>query len=150
MLRGLLAERFQLKEHAETKNMRVYVLEVAKTGAKVHATIGDAGASAGSGFHFHGNMRQLADLLAVQFSIPAAADPNVPVKAGGPAIPVIDKTGLEGTFDFSVDMHPEPDTDAFTGWQRALADQLGLQIESRKSDVDVVVVDDALKMPTEN
>jgi uncharacterized protein (TIGR03435 family) len=77
-------------------------------------------------------------------------NPSVPAKAGGPAIPVIDKTGLEGTYDFTVDIHPELGTDAFTAWQRALPDQLGLQIESRKADVEIVVVDDALKIPTED
>jgi uncharacterized protein (TIGR03435 family) len=150
MLRTLLLERFQLKQHTETRNMRVYVLEVAKTGAKLRATSDGVGAKPGPGFPFHGDMRQFADLLAVQFSIPAMDNPNVPAKAGGPAIPVIDKTGLEGTYDFTVDIHPELGTDAFTAWQRALADQLGLQIQSRKTDVNVVVVDDALKMPAEN
>jgi uncharacterized protein (TIGR03435 family) len=83
-------------------------------------------------------------------SIPAAVNPNEPVKAGGPPIPVLDKTGLPGIYDFSVDMHPELGTDGFTLWQRALEDQLGLRLENRKGNVEVLVVDSASKIPTEN
>ena len=53
-------------------------------------------------------------------------------------------------FDFSVDMRPELNTDSFTAWQRALEDQLGLRINSKKEGVAVIVVDDAAKIPTEN
>jgi uncharacterized protein (TIGR03435 family) len=63
---------------------------------------------------------------------------------------VVDKTGLPGIFDFSVDMHPELGTDMFTSWRRALKEQLGLRIESRKENVGVLVVDEAAKIPTEN
>jgi uncharacterized protein (TIGR03435 family) len=55
-----------------------------------------------------------------------------------------------GFFDFSVDIHPELGTDMFTSWQRALEDQLGLRIESRKENVAVLVVDEAARIPTEN
>jgi len=151
MLRGFLAARFQLKEHSESRDMRVYELTVGKGGSKIQPVkAGAADTPAGSGFHFRGNMRQFADLLAVQFSIPAASDPNTPVRAGGTMIPVLDKTGLQGVYDFSVDQHPEPGTDAFTGWKRTLEDQLGLEIASRKGEVQVVVVDNAAKVPTAN
>jgi uncharacterized protein (TIGR03435 family) len=154
MLQGLLAERFNLRQHAETRSMRVYALTAGKSGPKIKPAgsqpAADAEQHAGPGFHFHGDMRQFADLLAVQFSIPAVQDPSTPVRAGGPAIPVLDETGLEGIYDFSVDIHPEPGTDSFTAWQRALDEQLGLRIESRKGDVPVRVVDDALKVPNPN
>jgi len=151
MLRNLLVTRFQLKEHSESREMRVYELTVGKGGPKIQpAKAGAAENPAGSGFHFRGNMRQFADLLAVQFSIPAASDPNTPVRAGGTLIPVLDKTGLDGTYDFSVDQRPEPGTDAFTGWKRTLEDQLGLEIASRKAEVPIVVVYEAAKVPTAN
>jgi uncharacterized protein (TIGR03435 family) len=151
MLRSLLVNRFQLKEHNESREMRVYELTVAKGGPKIEPLKpGATENSTGSGFHFRGDMRQFADLLAVQFSIPAASDPSVPSRAGGTLIPVLDKTGLEGVYDFSVDQRPEPGTDAFTSWKRTLQDQLGLAIESRKADVPVVLVDDAAKIPTAN
>ncbi len=150
MLQSLLAERFNLKQHSETRSMRVYELTIGKDGPKIKPVAEGEAPHAGGGFHFHGDMRQFADLLAVQFSIPAAANPSEPVRAGGPATPVLDRTGLDGIYDFSVDIHPELGTDAFTAWQRVLEEQLGLRIESRKADVEVRVVDDAAKTPSAN
>jgi uncharacterized protein (TIGR03435 family) len=150
MLKTLLVERFKLRDHTETRAMQVYELAVAKTGPKVRPIVDGEPVKTGSGFHFYGDMRRFVDLLAVQFSIPVAEDPSVPSRAGGPPIVVLNKTGLEGTFDFIVDVHPEFGTDMFTVWQRALEDQLGLRIESRKDNVTVVIVDDAAKIPTEN
>jgi uncharacterized protein (TIGR03435 family) len=150
MLRSLVAERFKLKQHTETREMRVYELVVDDSGPKIRPLNGGEPVSAGAGFHFHGDMRQFADLLAVQLTIPASDNPTEPVRASASPIPVVDKTGLPGIFDFSVDMHPELGTDMFTSWRRALKEQLGLRIESRKENVGVLVVDEAAKIPTEN
>jgi uncharacterized protein (TIGR03435 family) len=150
MLRSLLADRFGLKQHSETQSMRVYELTVAPGGPRIHPIGSGDAAAAGQGFHFRGDMRQFADLLSVQFSIPAAASPSEPARAGGAPTPVLDKTGLEGIYEFTVEMKPELGTDGFTAWKRALGDQLGLNVDSRKADVTVVVVDDALKIPTAN
>jgi uncharacterized protein (TIGR03435 family) len=150
MIKNLLADRFRLRDHTETRRMRVYELAIAKTGPKIQPITEGQPVKTAPGFHFHGEMRQFADLLAVQFSIPAPQDQSVPARAGGPPILVIDKTGLEGIFDFSVDMQPELNTDRFTAWRRALENQLGMRIESQQREVAVVVVDDAAKVPTEN
>jgi uncharacterized protein (TIGR03435 family) len=149
MLQSLLADRFNLKQHSEMRAMRAYELTTGKDGPKIKP-VAEGEAHVGEGLHFHGEMRQFADLLAVQFSIPATDNPSVPVRAGGPAIPVLDRTGLAGVYDFSVDIRLEPGTDAFTNWQRVLTEQLGLRIESRKADVEVRVIDDAAKMPSAN
>jgi uncharacterized protein (TIGR03435 family) len=150
MLQALLADRFNLKQHSETREMRVYDLIVANSGPKIHPVSDGEVATPQPGFHFHGDLRRFADLLAVQFSIPAPGNPNEPVRAGGTPIPVLDKTGLSGIYDFSVDIRPEMGADMFTAWQRVLQDQLGLRIESRKENVSVVVLDEASKMPSEN
>jgi uncharacterized protein (TIGR03435 family) len=150
MLRSFLSDRFHLKEHTETRPMRVYELTVAPGGPRIHPVQPGDGALAGQGFHFRGDMRQFADLLTIQFSIPAAASPSEPVRAGGSPIPVLDKTGLQGTYDFRVDLGRELGTDGFTLWKRALEGQLGLKIDSQKTGVAVVIVDDALKVPTAN
>ena len=150
MLRTLLIDRFGLKQHSETKLMRVYELESGKNGPKIKPVQEGSAPSSGHGFHFRGDMRQFADLLALQFTMPAPQSPGVPVKAGGPAIPVLDKTGLQGTYDFNVMMLPELGTDIFTAWKRAVEDQLGLKIESRMDHVAVVAVDAATKIPTPN
>ncbi len=67
--------------------------------------------------------------------------------------PVIDATGLAGNFDFLLEFTPESrgptppgvnvtpiDQDGPT-FEEALRDQLGLKMESRKSLMDIVVVD---------
>ncbi len=150
MLRSLVAERFKLTQHSEMREMRVYELVIGKSGAKIRP-IGDGeNPTARAGFHFHGDLRQFADLLTVQLSIPAPVNPAEPARASASPILLLDKTGLPGIFDFSVDIHPELGTDMFTSWQRALEDQLGLRIESRKGNVTVLVVDAAERIPTEN
>jgi uncharacterized protein (TIGR03435 family) len=150
MLRTLLAGRFNLMEHNEVREMRIYELVVGKSGPRIHALKDGEAPTVKPGFHFHGDMRQFADLLALQISIPAPMSPTEPARAGGPQIPVVDKTGLAGVFDFSVNMPPELGTSMFTAWQRALRDQLGLGIESRRGYLAVLVVDSAAKIPTEN
>jgi uncharacterized protein (TIGR03435 family) len=150
MLRALLVDRFSLKQHSESKSMRVYELGIGKDGPKIKPVQDGSASSSGPGFRFHGDMRQLADLLTVQFTIPASDNPAAPVKAGGPATLVLDKTGLQGAYDFSVDVRPELGTDTFTAWKRALQDQLGLKIESRTDRIEVVVVDYATTIPTAN
>jgi uncharacterized protein (TIGR03435 family) len=150
MLRSLLAERFKLTQHSEMREMRVYELVIGKSGAKIRPISDGENPTARAGFHFHGDLRRFADLLAVQLSIPASDNPAEPVRASASPIPVLDKTGLPGIFDFSVDIHPELGTDMFTSWQRALEDQLGLRIEGRKGNVAVLVVDEAARIPTEN
>src|SRR5262249_34470005 len=116
MVRSLLFSRFRLKEHTETRQMRVYELTVDQGGPKIRPVQPGSAKAPGSGFHFRGDMRQFADLLAVQFSIPAADNPNVPVRASSSPMPVLDKTGLQGIYEFSVDVRPELGTDAFTVW----------------------------------
>ena len=150
MLKSLLADRFGLKMHSESRPIRAYTLVVAQGGPKIHPVEPGAAVAARHGSQFRGDMRQFADLLAVQFSIPAASDPTVPSIGLGPQIPVLNETGLQGTYEFSVDIKPELNTDGFTVWSRVLEDQLGLKIENRKGGVSIAVVDEAARIPTGN
>ena len=150
MLQRLLAERFHLREHTEQRTMRAYELVVGKGGPKTAPTRNGALATANGGFPFHGGMRQLADLIAVQLTISAPTDPARPATGGGPLPAVLDKTGLEGVYDFTVDIRPEPGADAFTLWQRFVQERLGLKLESRRGLVLVVVVDSADRTPESN
>ena len=147
MLRTLLAERFELKQHGETREMGVYELVAGKSGALVEP--GKA-AKAGPGFHFQGTMRRFADFLAVQLSMPIPDDATQPGRGGGPMRPVLDRTGLEGTYDFRIDVRPELGADPLGLWRQALRAQLGLDIESRRGPVAVIVVDHAARVPTAN
>jgi uncharacterized protein (TIGR03435 family) len=154
MLRGLLADRFRLSLHRETRELRVYDLVTDKHGARIRATtdaeVAAAKAGAAGPRSFHGDMQQFADLLSVQLSIALPDDPTKPGRASGLPVPVLNKTGLPGIYDFSVDVKPEAGADMFTLWQSALQDRLGLKLEGRKAPVDVLVIDHAERIPVAN
>lgn len=150
MLFRLLAQRFKLAQHPETRELRAYELVIDKGGPKVQPAKNGEPPAAGPGFRFHGNMRQFADLLAVQLSILIPDDPSRPGIASGPPDPVLDMTGLPGIFDFMVDIRLEAGTDGFVTWQRTLQEKMGLRLTSRKRAVDVIVIDSAEKIPTAN
>jgi uncharacterized protein (TIGR03435 family) len=75
--------------------------------------------------------------------------------------PVIDLTGLQGEFDFTLDASNyappppapgqprEPEDETYMIF-RALEDQLGFKLEPRKLSIDTVVVDKIEKTPAEN
>jgi uncharacterized protein (TIGR03435 family) len=141
MLQTLLADRFQLKIHWETREMPIYTLVVEKNGPKLNPAKED-GRSMVSG-----RGRGRMDFQKV--SLPTLAV-NL---AGNLDRIVIDKTGLSGEFDFTLEWNPDlsqPDPDQskpsiFT----ALTEQLGLRLESTRGAVEVLVIDHAEK-PSEN
>jgi uncharacterized protein (TIGR03435 family) len=67
---------------------------------------------------------------------------------------VLDKTGLTGKYDFTLefslrDLTGAPDEEPVPSLFDALQ-QLGLRLEDKKAQFDVVVVDHAEKVPTAN
>jgi len=140
MLQSLLADRFQLKIHRETRDMPVYALVVGKGGSKLKDA--DPNGHQGSvmvnatGVHMnysHNTMGQLADHLSDT--------------AGRP---VLDRTNLPGEYalklDFSINNGNEFENPSMP---TALQDQLGLRVESEKAPVEILVIDGAEK-PSEN
>jgi uncharacterized protein (TIGR03435 family) len=145
MLRALLIERMGLQAHLERREMPVYALTIAKGGPKfsASATQGpmvidqDKGALVAR----RGTMKDLAAELST----------------GLFDRPVVDATGLSGRYDIRIDMAALADvnqaadrTDAASAMITLLQEQLGLKIEARKGEVDVLVVDHVEKAPTEN
>lgn len=150
MLQALLAERFHLAIHRDSKEMRVYALSVDKGGPKLYPATGDLRPTT-SPQDFHGSMRQLANFISIGLSIPTVDDPTRPAIASGAPVPVLDETGIEGNFDISVNLRPDDSGgDSFTRWQRALRGELGLKLETRRAPVELLVVDHAERMPTAN
>ena len=149
-LRVLLSERFKLASHRETRLLRLYELVTAKGGPNIQPVKSGDNPATATGFHFHGEMRQFADLLAIQLNIPIADDPGRPGRASGPPLPVLDKTGLTGVFDFEAGIKPELGVDMFTLWQRILTEKLGLRLISRKGNLEVLVIDSGQKVPAAN
>jgi uncharacterized protein (TIGR03435 family) len=223
MLQNLLAERFKLTLHHETRELPLCALVVAKNGPKLKesappppATDGSAakdgagpaagGPPPGPGPGFgpppgpppgEGGMPRM--------QMGKDGFPKLPPGAGRGAVmmimingrarmignaqpiskladalsrqlgrPVTDKTGLAGTYDFTLDFDPEgsiggrgmmppspheggpdgpganpPETEA-AGLFTALQEQLGLKLEQRKGPLDLLVVDHSEKAPVEN
>jgi uncharacterized protein (TIGR03435 family) len=142
MLQALLADRFQLRLHRETKELRVYILKVAGTGAKLKAVPGPEDSfTFGPG---HISVRaQSMDELANKLSRPMF----------GLGVPVMNSTGLQGVFNFTLDWTPEsvqPDAGPGPSIFTALQEQLGLKLEASKSHLEVLVIDHVERIPTEN
>lgn len=163
MLQPLLADRFHLKYHHETRELPVYALVIAKGGSKLVETKPDA-ATTGPGRHStmingrgkvegHGSpMDSLSHVLSTLVGRT-----------------VLDKTGLTGSYDYTLtwtpDMpgppgagpggpggppgeEPAPDANGPTLFT-ALQEELGLKLESQKGPVDVIVIDH-IEPPTPN
>jgi uncharacterized protein (TIGR03435 family) len=139
-VRILLADRFQLKAHKETKEMPVYALTVAKNGLKFQPAAntdvtrtglrirrGDTGKPEITGTRIP--MEVLTKTLSDQVGRT-----------------VIDQTGLQGNYDFKLTFTPDMGQSAETDGPSiftALQEQLGLRLDSQKGPVEVLVIDSA-------
>jgi uncharacterized protein (TIGR03435 family) len=137
LLQQLLRERFHLAYHRETKNVKGYVLVVAKGGAKVTVSKGEAG----YGYIFKEGIRvqdRSAADLAAMLAIPLDQ-------------PVLDRTGLKENFDFNLNFAPMDGSDSsLPSIFAALEEQLGLKLVSQMVPVAMLVVDHVDRVPTEN
>jgi len=158
MLQELLAERFHLKLHRETRQLPIYALVVAKNGPKLpKATLEEKeclgipiGYVACQG-RFLGGMGRGVRAKAVDMSDLAQ------YLSGFTDRPIMDQTGIAGLFEINTGpwRPDQPSTEAgaesdflptlFT----MLQEQLGLKLEARRGPVEVLVIDRAEK-PTEN
>jgi uncharacterized protein (TIGR03435 family) len=155
MMQSLLSERFNLRVHRETRELSSYTLVVDKDGPKVNFVdlgegIGQNPFSMTDRGHLAGK-KVTADMLAKVLSDQLHR-------------PVEDATGLKKPFDFVLDWMPESaDLAAIQGappaWENAanhptiftaIREQLGFRLNSRKSMVEVIVIDHVDKMPTDN
>jgi uncharacterized protein (TIGR03435 family) len=138
MVQALLAERFKLAIHRETRMLPVYELVTAKNGPKLQTAIpGETDGISSQG----GSVKARAVTMAF---FAATLSRYI-------GTPVFDKTGLSGAFDFSME-YARDDRDSadkpsiFT----AVQEQLGLKLEKAKGPVEILVIDHAEKAPTEN
>jgi uncharacterized protein (TIGR03435 family) len=147
MLQTLLAERFKLAVHRETKEQRVYFLVVAKNGPKLKETLaaddqgvqqlrGDRltvqlvrGGIMGHSMHMGALAASLADVAGYQ---------------------VVDHTALTGMFDINLKWTPEDSKGIGPDLFTAIQEQLGLKLESGKAPVEMLMIDHAERIPSEN
>jgi uncharacterized protein (TIGR03435 family) len=145
MVRALLADRFGLVAHFETRELPVYNLVVAKGGPRLGAI-----QETGSYFNAWDNrievqMENSVAVLAEELSKVAGRD-------------VVDKTGINGRYHLNLQWTPDegpgllngqPDPNPPPPLFTALEEQLGLKLEPAQGPVQVLVIDHA-EMPTAN
>ncbi len=154
MLQALLKERFKLVFHRQPQDLPGFAIVQGKTAPKVtQAEGGGEGSMTGGGLVFEARKMPLSRL----------AD----IVSGALRMPVLDMTGLPGTYDFKLDLRPyvaarqsdaplvNRDTPGMTDAlidvaTAALQEELGLKLEQRKVRLEVLVVDQADKTPAEN
>jgi uncharacterized protein (TIGR03435 family) len=132
-LRSLLADRFHLAVHRETKDQPVYSLVVGKGGHKLSLSAEEHGFYDGpTTVEGRGvTMDRLAEFLDVRIGRP-----------------VLNRTGLTGSYAFEIQWTDTPD-DVVSPIITAIQDQLGLKLESGRAPVDVIVIDH-IEKPTAN
>jgi uncharacterized protein (TIGR03435 family) len=168
-LQPLLADRFKLKVHTETKQLPVYELVLAKGGSKLKEAIpGDTyanGIKGPDGVGRGGMMRFGPGQLTAQ-AVPTTSLTNMLSQQLHRT--VIDKTGLTGKYDLELSWTPDQGSDPMfkgpdSSQQRAdtapdssgpsiftaLQEQLGLRLQSAKGPVETLVIDH-VEMPSEN
>jgi uncharacterized protein (TIGR03435 family) len=165
MLRGLLEDRFKLKFHRETRELKIYTLTLAKPGSPLAAGLvevpnGECSAETtqqpalkngtpcgvvnmgpGRIAGQRGRISQLADRLSTLLNIT-----------------VVDKTGLAGNYNITMTWTPDPDMEHTMTGDRppasdvpgpsvftAIQDQLGLKLVAGKGPVEVIVIDSVEK-----
>jgi uncharacterized protein (TIGR03435 family) len=160
MMQGLLAERFRMKVHMETRDFPAYELSVGKTGLTLSAAGGEEYPTVpanrpGFSTNFSNSGRYMLLRMRVRQEPLSILAENLEMPAGKP---VVDKTGLDSLYDFTlaftVDQpgadssgttDPAPAPDLFKAIQ-----QMGLQLTPKKLPFKVVVVDAVNKVPVEN
>ena len=151
MEQSLLADRFKLKVHFEMREMAVYALIVAKGGAKLSPAKNKEQSRLSTVGNEQGNEMTAAGVMLEQFVL----SPLLTGPLGGR--PVMDQTGLRGSFDFTLKWTPEqlaasdaakevPDAPSFVP---AIREQLGLLLVPSKAPVEVVVIDH-IEQPSAN
>jgi uncharacterized protein (TIGR03435 family) len=144
MLQALLADRFALRTHRETKELPVYALVTAKHGPKLKQTNAVSMMRMGRG-----------ELVSRGVPLALLVD-QLSMRLGRT---VVDKTGLKGSYAFTLRWTPEEDSATLKGPDSpesqsvpasetsgpsiftALQEQLGLKLESTKAPIDFLVID---------
>ena len=157
LVQQLLADRFKLIVHRETKELPVYALIVAKGGPRLTLSKeADGGASISTNTS-SGNGRMTAKGL----TMARLAQSLTQTFASELGRIVIDKTGIQGRYDLALQWTPdnrsaaptnasnESSTAAGPSIFTALQEQIGLKLESTKGPVETLVIDH-VERPTEN
>lgn len=172
MLRNLLAERFKVQVHRETKELTGYSLTVGKSGPKLKPhvdapALADEDKSRRTGFTLPKTGADGYPILTKEVNM-ASMDGKSRKRWDNADIgelaetlssylrsPVTDDTGLHGKYD--IDLYwlsqtsgAQSDSDTGPDLFAAVHQQLGLKLEKKKMPVETLVIDHAERVPTGN
>jgi uncharacterized protein (TIGR03435 family) len=141
MLRSLLADRFQLKLHKDSKLGPGFALVVGSHGAKLNETKNhDAFKVVSSGRTDKADRPDVIDAENASMSMFAAW------LAREFRCPVLDQTGIKGDFDFKFEYASDTsEPDSGPSLFSVIQEQLGLKLVSIKAPVEILVIDHAEK-----
>jgi uncharacterized protein (TIGR03435 family) len=165
MLQNLLADRFQLKVHRESRERPLYVLLIDNNGPKLKRASDDPCFDPTSGMAPPAQSPG-QPLLRVCGGVNGDRGRMLGTKVTMKHLAlvlsntldrtVLDKTGLDGTYDFNLKWTPDeleagalPPENSEPSIFTAVREQLGLRIESQRGPVEILVIDHAEK-PSEN
>jgi uncharacterized protein (TIGR03435 family) len=134
--RALLADRFKLAVHTETRDLPIYALVIAKNGHHLQPSRSE---------NLRINNRK-GLIICNKVTLKQFAENTLTYKMGRT---VVDKTGLTGEFDFELkyveDQAAAAGDNSAPDFLTVLRQQLGLVLESQKGPVEVLVIDHAEK-----
>ena len=147
MLQTLLADRFNLKIHRETRQDNVFELVVAKNAAKLQAPQDTTRSRVGTS---QGSTTPGAATTVTTRPERAQWNNSPGTCQGHMHRPVLDQTGIKGNYDFSFEYaYDDSQSGGASPFLTALQDATGLKLNTTKGPVEFLVVDHADK-PTAN
>jgi bla regulator protein blaR1 len=161
MIESLLVERFALKVHRQAKEVHVYAMTLGPGGHKLTATAGRTRQYSDGATHVDRQMGIVPvpgpdgvrkfRMSVLNFTAQEIADG---LSSYLDRL-VLDRTGLSGRFDFTMEFDADPTEPNIMaavggpGLLAALREQLGLRLQATKAPVDVLVID-GIERPSEN
>ena len=149
MVQSLLADRFKLKLHRESRELSAYVISVGKTAPKLVPSKDDEIASLRMAPQTVPNQKTSYHVMFTRFSLKQLCD----IFARQMDSVILDQTSLDGEYDFTLDLTPDetrPSPVDPTLLMTAMREQLGLTLKSQRTPVDILVIDSAEKVAAGN
>jgi uncharacterized protein (TIGR03435 family) len=150
MARTLLAERFHLTLHHDTRMLNALVLSTGKTPPRLFPAKADETHGIQIEPQAGGDQKMKSyHVVATRFSLEQLMD-TFGRQLGSV---IVNRTGLDGEYDFAIDLTPDEGTPNPLGPTHvldALRGQLGLVVKSEKMPVDLLVIDGVEKVAAGN
>jgi uncharacterized protein (TIGR03435 family) len=156
MLQGLLAERFMLVVHNDTKPMPAFVLSLGKGKPKLKEAAEGSGPGGCQGQQQNPEPGVIPYIVVTchNLTMQAFSQELRNMANGYLTTPVVDSTGLKGAWDFEIKWHgrgqlARAGSEGITIFD-AVDKQLGLKLDPQKVPIPVIVVDSVEQKPTPN